>query len=122
MGIQPKNLQRDLTPATPSTDKLRPISKIVTPAAKAAVPAGSITVSGTASDAGGGLVAGVEVSLDGGKTWHPAAGTTQWTYTGTIPAGTPSSTIMSRATDDSVNMEVPGKGVVVTHGSPTAVR
>ncbi|MEQ1787747.1 MAG: hypothetical protein ABL966_11885, partial [Acidimicrobiales bacterium] len=68
----------------------------------------------------GGLVAGVEVSLDGGKTWHPATGTTQWTYTGTIPAGATTSTILSRATDDSVNMEVPGKGVVVTHGGATA--
>ena len=41
----------------------------------------SVTVTGTATDAGGGRVAGVEVSTDGGATWHPATGTTSWTYT-----------------------------------------
>ena len=39
-----------------------------------------VTVTGTASDSGGGVVAGVEVSTDGGTTWHPATGTTSWTY------------------------------------------
>ena len=33
-----------------------------------------------ATDTGGGVVAGVEVSTDGGSTWHPATGTTSWTY------------------------------------------
>ena len=28
-------------------------------------------------------MAGVEISTDGGKTWHPATGTTNWTYSGT---------------------------------------
>ena len=45
-------------------------------------------VSGTATDTGGGVVAGVEVSTDGGTTWHPATGTTSWTYTW-IAHGTP---------------------------------
>ena len=40
-----------------------------------------MTISGTATDAGGGRVAGVEVSTDGGQTWHPAAGTATWSYT-----------------------------------------
>ncbi len=35
-----------------------------------------ITLTGTASDAGGGVVAGVEVSTDNGATWHLATGTT----------------------------------------------
>ena len=35
-----------------------------------------MTVTGTATDAGGGRVAGVEVSTDGGTSWHPATGTT----------------------------------------------
>jgi hypothetical protein len=64
----------------------------------------------------------VEVSTDGGKTWHAATGTDRWTYTGTIAPGTPSSTIMTRATDDSVNMEVPGRGIVIQHGRNTAAR
>ena len=38
-----------------------------------------VTISGTATDAGG-QVAGVEVSTDGGSTWHPATGTTSWSY------------------------------------------
>ena len=42
---------------------------------------------GTASDAGGGVVAGVEVSTDGGTTWHPATGTTNWTYTWIVNTG-----------------------------------
>ena len=33
-----------------------------------------VTITGTASDTGGGVVAGVEVSTDGGTTWHPATG------------------------------------------------
>ena len=42
----------------------------------------TVTLTGTATDAGGGVVAGVEVSTDGGTTWHPATGTTSWTYAG----------------------------------------
>ncbi len=38
------------------------------------------------------VVAGVEVSTDGGSTWHPASGTTSWTYTWTAH-GSPSTTI-----------------------------
>ena len=46
-----------------------------------------MTISGTATDSGGGVVAGVEVSIDGGSTWHPvttmsAADTSvTWSYT-----------------------------------------
>ena len=35
--------------------------------------ASPLTVTGTATDSGGGRVAGVEVSTDGGATWHPAS-------------------------------------------------
>ena len=43
-----------------------------------------ITITGTAADGGGGVVAGVEVSTDNGATWHPATtGTTNWSYTWT---------------------------------------
>ena len=62
-----------------------------------------VTISGTATDAGG-TVAGVEVSTDGGTTWHPATGTTSWSYSW-IAHGSPSSTIMSRAVDDTGNVE-----------------
>ena len=39
---------------------------------------GTVTISGTAADTGGGVVSGVEVSTDGGTTWHPAAGRNAW--------------------------------------------
>ena len=74
-------------------------------------------MTGTASDVGG-VVAGVEVSTDGGNTWHPAtsqvgATTVNWTYT--FQAGPPgTTTIKSRAVDDSVNLGVPGAGVTYT--------
>jgi hypothetical protein len=42
----------------------------------------------------------VEVSVDGGNTWHPAEGRESWAYTG--PAG---GQPISRATDDSANLE-----------------
>jgi hypothetical protein len=66
-----------------------------------------VTISGTASDAGGGVVAGVEVSLDGGSRWHPASGRERWTYEATLPPGTTRAEIRSRAVDDSGNLETP---------------
>ena len=41
------------------------------------------TLSGTATDAGGGRVGAVEVSVDGGVSWHPADGRETWSYTWT---------------------------------------
>ncbi len=72
-----------------------------------------MTITGTATDAGGGMVGGVEVSTDGGATWRPADGTTSWTYTWTA-AGSGTVTIKSRAFDDSGNIETPGAGVSMT--------
>jgi hypothetical protein len=77
----------------------------------------TVTITGTASDSGGGVVAGVEVSVDGGQTWHPAVGRTSWTYTWTISTSG-SINIKSRATDDSVNMETPSAGITVTVPKP----
>ena len=52
---------------------LRRPSTITSPAAGANVTDGTkVTITGTATDTGGGVVAGVEVSTDGGSTWHPA--------------------------------------------------
>ena len=53
--------------------RLRRPRRSRSPAPNANLQDGSqITISGTATDAGGGVVAGVEVSTDGGSTWHPA--------------------------------------------------
>ena len=55
----------------------------------------------------------VEVSVDGGKTWHPATGSNNWTYTWVVSAPGPI-TIESRAVDDSGNLEIRSAGITVT--------
>ena len=55
-------------------------STITSPTNGATIQANSsVTISGTASDIGGGVVGGVEVSVDNGTTWHPANGRANWT-------------------------------------------
>lgn len=116
MGIQPATLQAGLVAAQASTDTSAPSSSISSPANGAVITPGStITISGTASDSGG-VVGGVEVSVDGGTTWHPATGRASWTYSWT-PSALGSVTIRSRAADDSGNIESPSTGVTVTVGS-----
>ena len=113
MGAQPATLQPGLVAATASTDKTPPISVIASPASGAALSTGNtITISGTATDSGGGVVAGVEVSADGGNTWHPATGRGSWSYSWT-PNAIGSPTLLSRAVDDSGNLETPGDATVV---------
>jgi hypothetical protein len=121
MGVQPATLQAGLVAATASTDHVAPTSTITAPTNGASVQAGTaVTISGTATDTGGGVVGGVEVSVDGGATWHPANGRASWTYSWTPAFGGPA-TIRSRATDDSGNIESPAAGVTVTvQGDATA--
>jgi len=119
MGVQPATLQSGLTTATQSTDVSPPTSTITAPANNASLPANNLVViSGTATDAGGGVVAGVEVSIDGGKTWHPATGRASWSYNW-IPRVAGSYTLLSRAVDDSGNLETPGAGVTVSVPTPS---
>src|SRR5215471_11495983 len=118
MGALPTTLQSGLVSPTTSTDHTAPTSAITSPAAGATVPVGSVvTVTGTASDVGG-VVAGVEVSVDNGTTWKRAAGTTSWSFT-FIPTALGSQTIKSRAIDDSVNTETPGAGRTINVGQRT---
>src|SRR6185436_15537808 len=64
-------------------------------------------------DNGGGVVAGVEVSVDGGTTWKMAQGTAAWTFDWT--PGTPgTATVRIRAIDDSGNREAVGGGTTFT--------
>jgi hypothetical protein len=114
MGVQPQTLQASLKLATASADSTAPVSTISSPAAGGSVAAGrQVTITGSSSDVGG-LVAGVEVSTDNGQSWHPATGSaSSWTYTWRTPApGT--TTIRSRAVDDSLNMETPSAGRSIT--------
>ncbi len=114
MDAQPATLQAGLVPATASTDLTAPVSTMTSPTAGASINAGTpVTITGTASDSGGGLVAGVEVSTDNGLTWAQATGTTSWTFNWTA-AGSGSVTIRSRAFDDTGNMETPSGGTTIT--------
>ncbi len=127
MGVQPGTLSSGLVKAEKSTDTAAPTSKINTPVAGANIQDGaSTTVSGTATDTGGGVVAGVEVSTDNGNTWHPAtlttavATTVSWTYAWAAH-GNPSTTIKSRAVDDSGNVEKPAAGTTVNVACPCSI-
>ena len=109
MGVQPATVQAPAHAGDASrpTRPRRPRPSPARPTASSARSA-AITVSGTATDSGGGRVGGVEVSVDGGASWHPAYGRENWTYTFNPPTvGTLS--IKSRAADDSVNLETLGR-------------
>ncbi|CAN7740060.1 DUF4082 domain-containing protein [Rhizobium leguminosarum] len=114
MGIQPTTLDASLILATKSTDILKPTSSISSPIIGASFLEGQhVTITGTAQDFGGGIIAGVEVSTDGGQHWFKATGRENWSYDWVVQAsGT--YTIMSRAVDDSVNLEAPSAGKQVT--------
>ncbi len=118
MGVQPLTLQSGLAGATASTDVTPPTAAITSPVAGATVlPGSSATISGTASDTGG-QVGGVEVSTDGGVTWHPASGRTSWTYAWQV-TGYGAMSLRARAVDDSGNLGAASAAVTVTVPLPT---
>lgn len=105
--VRPNNPRQD-------PDTVRPTSTITFPTAGATVVIGTtVTITGTASDAGGGTVAKVEVSVDGGATFSAATGTTAWSFTWT-PTTPGQVTIRSRATDNSGNVQDPPAQITVT--------
>jgi hypothetical protein len=117
MGVQPGALLAPLVAASASTDTTPPTSAFTAPAAGASRAAGNrITITGTASDSGG-VVGGVEVSVDG-SSWHPASGRASWTYAWT-PTAAGTVTLRSRAVDDSGNLQGPvaTRSVTVTAGA-----
>src|SRR5262249_10719510 len=98
-----------------------PISIIRSPVEGAAVLTGTtVAITGIASDASGGTVAGVEVSVDGGVTWSAATGTTVWSYDW-MPATPGPATIKSRAIDDSRNVQDPPAKITVTVRTPVFI-
>lgn len=107
MGVQPTTLRPGLVAASPSSDTSAPTVAITNLPEQATVGQ-PYTLSGMVVDAGG-QVAGVEVSTDGGATWHLAtwnAGTTTWTYTYT-PIASGTADLRARAVDDSLNLSTP---------------
>jgi hypothetical protein len=110
MGVQPDTPATGITPATQTTDTSGPTTQIDSPASATTFTGGStITVAGSAADAAG-EVAGVEVSLDGGASWHPAEGRASWEYTGQVFGSGPVE-LRARAIDDSANI-----GTAATRG------
>ena len=119
MGVQPATLEAGLVAAAASTDDVAPTSSIDT---VSFVRSGDIVttyLNGSAADAGGGVVAAVEVSVDGGATWHPAEGRTSWRYQWRPDAETGEVSVLSRAVDDSGNLGVPGRATRVEIPWPT---
>ena len=103
MNLQPATLQPGLFSASASTDNTAPTVVITSPAAGAGIPQNAVQITGTASDVGG-VVGGVEVSVDGGTTWRAATGRTSWSYTW-VPTTTGEVTVRVRAVDDSGNLQ-----------------
>ncbi|NMO49588.1 DUF4082 domain-containing protein [Actinoplanes sp. TBRC 11911] len=117
MHVQPATRMSNLRAASASTDVTGPTTTITAPAAGSSVANGAkVTVTGTATDTAG-QVGGVEVSLDNGTTWHPAAsGTTSWSYSGYL-VGDGVGTIKVRSTDDSANIGPVATRTVTLTGS-----
>jgi methionine-rich copper-binding protein CopC len=119
MSAQPATIQAGLVQTSASTDTTAPTSTITSPAAGATVYAATtVAISGSATDTGGGVVAGIEISVDNGATWHKAnlavaATPVTWSYSWT-PTSVGVVTIKTRAVDDSANLETPSAGVNVT--------
>jgi hypothetical protein len=119
MGVQPLSLQRGadnqmLLSASMSGDIFAPTTSVIFPAAGASVSSGShLTITGQATERGGGAVAGVEVSVDG-STWHPALMPTPTTFAyDWQPGAVGQATIRTRAIDDSGNLEAAAAGIGV---------
>lgn len=115
MGVQPASLVFPLTPAVESSDVTPPTSAVIAPLSTLA--AGQpYAIVGTATDVDG-VVGGVEVSTDNGQTWHKADGRENWTFNW-VPSIGGDYTIVSRAVDDSGNIEIPGPGTVISVAGP----
>src|SRR5262245_18383018 len=103
---------KDLTP---------PTSTITSPTAEAFVNTGiTVNITGTASDAGGGSVVKVEVSVDGGASYSTATGTNAWSFNWT-PTTVGQATIKSRAVDNNGNVQDPPTQITITVRDPITI-
>ncbi len=93
-------------------DNTEPNTAITAPVAGAALRGSSYTVTGTASDSGSG-VSKVEISTNGGATWNLPTGTTNWSYTWTLPVDGPA-VVLARTTDAAGNLQSVPTSVAVT--------
>ena len=128
MGVQPTTLTSGLAAAAATNYSGPPTSAITSPVGGATLTDGaSTTITGTASDNNGGVVAGVEISTDTGATWHPvttmsaASTSVTWSYAWPSAAGAPTTKIETRATDDAGNRETPTDAVTVNVACPCSI-
>ena len=98
VGEGPKSNEASATPT--ATDSTSPTIAITSPSANSVLTTTSVTVTGTASDDV--ALDRVELSTDG-TTWTRATGTTSWSGSVTLVAG--SNVIYARATDTSGNQQ-----------------
>ena len=112
MGVQPLTIQAGLVDRRrrrPTRSARRPRSPR-RPADSVVAANAVVTITGTAADAGGGRVGGVEVSVDGGATLASRRRPRRPGPTRGRPAAAATVTLMSRAADDSGNIELPATG------------
>ncbi len=90
-----------------------PHSRTNAPLTGSITSAPTVTVSGEAHSDTGSPLALVEVSTDGGTSWSEVSGTSSWSLAWS-PGGDGVYTLLSRATDQANNVELPGPGLTVT--------
>ena len=116
--VQPRTLQTGLPGRRPRPIRLRRPRPRRHADTASSPPAARSPSAARPRDSGGGRVGGVEVSVDGGATWHPATGRESWSYTWT-PAVSGQVTVRSRAVDDSGNLEGGRHGLAAACGTPS---
>src|SRR6266542_5160651 len=115
------NIPANPTPTPTPTPDTPPTSTITSPTEGAIVPIGiQVSITGTASDPGGGTVDKVEVSVDGGATYSAATGTNAWSFNWTPNSPGPAP-IKSRAVDNTGNVQNPPAEIHVTVDAPQVV-
>ena len=108
MGVPPNgSLEAGLFPETGATANTPPTCVITSPVNGATLSSSTINITGTASVPVDAVLSGVELSFDGGTTWYPASGTTNWTYSWN-PTTQGTTVIKVRGWDDLGNISVPG--------------
>ncbi|KAF0215597.1 MAG: hypothetical protein FD174_4045, partial [Geobacteraceae bacterium] len=110
----------ELTVMAPSIDTTPPKSEVAFPYNWAFIYDSIVTISGAANDDTGSGVKSVEISIDGGTKWVAVNGTSSWQYTWNVTSSGVY-TILSRATDNASNVEVPSTGVTFTVSLPDLV-
>lgn len=112
MSVRPGSPHDSLVVSEPSSDATPPEAMIEEPVELQEftfhLP---VRISGSAVDEGG-VAAAVEVSTDGGASWHPANGVAHWTYE-FVPRERGYFPILVRAIDDSGNIQPVATSVVI---------